>query len=134
MNVSLLAATQSGGYLLPLRLHFGETNTAVGFTLSGTASGFYESRPLNDAGALVASRFGNGPPLSPNTWQRVVFVLDRASRTMRLTFDGQGATRFLQADTTLTGPVRVELGAPLLTGDATQWKVSFDNVTLDVVR
>ena len=133
MNVSLIAATQNG-YLMPLRLHFTGTDTAVGFTIKGTGSGYLESRPFDDAGAYASSQFGGGPPLSPSTWQHVVFVLDRESRAMTLTFDGQGGSRFLLAETTLGGPVRVELGAPLLVGDATQWKVSFDNVTLDVVR
>ncbi len=131
MRVSLLAATS--GYLVPVRLRFDGAATAAGFTVSGTATRFYELSPF-DGGGQVVSMSGTGPLLVPSVWQHVDLTIDRDARSVTLRFDGSGATHLLAPATTLSGPVHLDLGAPVVTGQATQWKINFDNVTLDVVR
>jgi hypothetical protein len=131
MRISMLASTE--GCLVPARIRFGGSSMpAVGFSLAGTASKFYEES-ATDGGVKISSQTGAGPLVTLGQWQHVRLTITRETNDVSLTFDGVGATSALTL-AKLGGPVQLELGAPLLTGHASAWKINFDNVTVDVVQ
>lgn len=129
MQVSELGSTGPSGIFVPFRLRFEGAGTTAGFLLRGSQAGFYESFANGSANFTV-----DGPSVKAGTWQRVVFRFDRDTRNVKLTIGSSSASATLREATVGAGPVRVELGAARLKGDSSSWTVSFDNVTVDVVR
>ncbi len=134
LDLRVTVASTDPGHIVPVRVAFGVQGEAVGVALVRDAGTRVHQVTVVDDLPVPMLATAVGPFVKPGEWQRLELDLDRDAKRVTVRLGREQSPLELPLPGDLIGPVRLEIGAPLLDGRATPWTIHFDNVVVDVVR